>query len=472
MARDTTYAQEALSANDSTFSIEALEAAQQNSFDRILSQLSSQAAIQQNLETPTDTSTSPDGSTTLYVSPAGYSTLFATQPKTLYLSEGKGARTRPTNAIVDQVVLHSFGWSIDSVALRAGAKSIQVDSREVGYNPYKVYQRVQQVLFGARQATSHIITRRGDILSACPWNRAPAVNAGGQAANLRVPERSISIELEAWWTGYNVDFRRTPEGDFKILGQMPYTPEQITALAFLLRKLGIWSSCTPTDPLGFTYAQVSNVVGNASGHRPGIVNVSALDRARAGQPGAEFELPKTWKVGDAIPAHLDAPVWQRRLQIYYGGYAAGTPISAYARVQQAFDALPLYSMQSELFEQRSTTLYSSTPPAVPGAGAAAALAATAQGEGFARAETMQRQGRAGLYEAAPTTNDAVTVAIAQYTGQLGERRDQTPTVPVIRNALAFDFAQGKWVLCTTRVQVGSAGAPQFHATSPPPSPTP
>jgi hypothetical protein len=308
MARDTTYAQEALSANDSTFSIEALEAAQQNSFDRILSQLSSQAAIQQNLETPTDTSTSPDGSTTLYVSPAGYSTLFATQPKTLYLSEGKGARTRPTNAIVDQVVLHSFGWSIDSVALRAGAKSIQVDSREVGYNPYKVYQRVQQVLFGARQATSHIITRRGDILSACPWNRAPAVNAGGQAASLRVPERSISIELEAWWTGYNVDFRRTPEGDFKILGQMPYTPEQITALAFLLRKLGIWSSCTPTDPLGFTYAQVSSVVGNASGHRPGIVNVSALDRGRAGSmPYSSFRiLPSSFTSSTVSPTSCSA----------------------------------------------------------------------------------------------------------------------------------------------------------------------
>lgn len=467
MPRDTPYSQQALSANDSTFSIEALEAAQQNSFDRILTQLTAQGAIQQNLETPTDASASPDGTPTLYVSSTGFASLFAMQPKMLYLSEGEGARTRPTNAIVDQIVLHSFGWDIDVAALRAGAKSIQVDSREVGHNPYKVYQHVQRALFRSRCATSHIITRRGDILSLCPWNRAPAVNAGGQAASLRVPERSISIELEAWWTGYNVDYRRSSEDEFKVLGLMPYTPEQLSALAFLVRKLGIWSSSAPTSPLGFTYADVSGLVGNASGHRAGIVNVSALDRARAGQPGGEFELPLDWKVGDAIPAHLDSALWQRRLQIYYGGYATGTQLSAYARLQQAYGTLPLYSMQTELFETRSTTLYSSSPPAVPGPRAAAAVAASTQGEGFARAETMQRTARAGFYEAAPTTADAVTIAIAQYTGTLGGVQSQTPQVPVIRNALAFDFAQGKWVLATTRVQAGPAGAPHYSPQTPP-----
>lgn len=449
MSRDTAYAQQALSENDGLFSMDELEAATTGSFDRILTQLNAQSAIQQNLETPQDAQASPDGTRTLYVSATGYSTLFATAPKTLYVPEGQGARPRPTNAIVDQVVLSSFGYRIDSTALRAGAQSIQVDNRSTGHNPFKVYQRLQQVLFNARQSTSHIISRRGDIISATPWNRGPAVAGTGQAQSKRVAERAISIELESWHTSYNVPFRGTPEDQFKVLGLMPYTPEQMSALAFLLKKLGLWSQTDPTNPLGFTYPEVSNLVGTAGGHIPGMVNVSVLDRAQSHSPGGEFELPTAWKIGDPIPSHLDATLWNRRLQIYYGSLAPGTAISHYNTIKQVYTGLPTYAFETELFETRENVLFTATPPETGGVNAVARIAANTQGEGFARSQAMQQSLRSGLYEAAPIANDAVIQATTEFNARADRTEQAVNATPIMRNALAFDFAQGRWVIATS-----------------------
>lgn len=434
-----------------------LEAAQSGSFARILDQLNAQSGIQQNLETPQSALVSPDGTRTLYVSALGYQTLFATAPKTLYVPEGQGARTRPTNAVVDQVVFHSFGYRIDSTALRAGANSIQVDNRNTGHNPFKVYQRLQQVLFSPRQATSHIITRRGDIISATPWNRAPAVNSGGQAASLRVAERSISIELESWHTAYNVPFRGTPEERFRVLGQMPYTPEQMSAVAFLLKKLGIWSNVDPTNVLGFTYSEVSSKLGAAGGHVPGVVNASVIDRTQVGSPGGEFEFPTTWVTGDAIPSHLDAALWAERVRIYYGALGTGTPISHFNTIKNVYAALPTYAYETELFETRENALFSATPPAAGGIPAVAQEAANTTGAGFARAQTMQQSNRSGLYEAAPVANDAVITATETYSGRMSSQAQAVVATPVIRNALAFDFGTGRWVIATSRLVSPGSG---------------
>lgn len=451
MARNTQYAEQALSANDTTFTTEELQNAGAGSFQQILSQLEAQSGIQQNLEVPQAEGVSPDGTRTLYVSSSGYATLFATAPQMLYVPEGLGARERPAGAVVDQVVLHSFGWRIDSAALRAGANSIQVDNRVTGHNPYKVYQRLQQVLASPRQSTSHIITRRGDIYCATPWNRGPAVNGGGQAQRLHMPERSISIELEEWHTGYNVQHGSVPEDQFRVLSKMPYTPEQLSALAFLLRKLGIWSNVNATTPLGFTFAEAQSKLGTGSGHVPGIVNMSVLDRNQLWSPGGEFELPATWKIGDAIPGHLDRALWEQRVEIYYSGLAVGTPISHHYTLQQVYAGLPTYALETELFAARETTLYTTRLPASGGVGAAAQAAANDRGAGFVRAQDMQQATRSGLYDAAPVSTDAVMIATAEYAGRMDKTASTQYAVPVVRNALAFDFAQGQWVLATTRI---------------------
>lgn len=462
MSRDTTYAQQATSDNDGLFSMDALEAAQTGTFARILEQLNAQSGIQQNLETPQAANTSPDGTRTLYVSASGYNSLFATSPKTMYVAEGLGATTRPANAVVDQVVLHSFGYRIDSTALRAGARSIQVDNRDTGHNPFKVYQRLQQVLFSPRQATTHIITRRGDIISATPWNRAPAVNSGGQSRSLRVGERSISIELEGWYTAYNVPFRGTSEERFRVLGMMPYTPQQMTALAFLFKKLGLWTQTDPTNPLGFTYAEVASKVGSGSGHVPGVVNMSVLDRTQVGSPSGEFEFPTTWAKGTPIPSHLDSALWAERVQIYYGGLADGAQISHFHTLKQLYATLPTYAFETELFETRENVLYTPAPSDVGGVGAAAQDAANVRGEGFARSQAMQQSNRSGLYDAAPVANDAVISATEIYTGRMNNAATTVVSTPVLRNALAFDFGTGRWVIATSVNQApqGRAGGTQ------------
>lgn len=463
MSRDTTYAQQALGENDGLFSMDELEAAQNGSFARILDQLNAQSGIQQNLETPQSVSMSPDGTRTLYLSSLGYQTLFATAPKTLYVPEGQGARTRPTNAVVDQVVLHSFGYRIDSTALRAGARSIQVDNPQTGHNPFKVYQRLQQVLFSPRQATTHIVTRRGDIISATPWNRSPAVNSGGQAASLRVAERSISIELESWHTSYNVPFRGTPEERFRVLGQMPYTPEQMSAVAFILKKLGIWSNVDPTNVLGFTYSEASNKLGSAGGHIPGLISASVIDRTQKGSPGGEFEFPAAWVTGDPIPAHLDAGLWGERLQIYYGALGSGNAISHFNTIKQVYTSLPTYAFETELFETRENVLFTAMPPSTGGVPAVAQEAANNQGAGFSRAQAMQQSNRSGLYEAAPVANDAVITATETYSGRMGATANAVVGTPVIRNALAFDFGTGRWVIATSRL-VSPGGTPRSGQT--------
>lgn len=461
MSRDTFFAQRALSANDSEFGDDFVEASA-SSFAPIIERLTRQTAIAQNVDTPDD-----DGDTSSrYVSRAGFDTLFAgNAPRLLYLPEGGGARSRPDGAVVDQVVLHSFGYAVDRVALRSGSRSIQVDDIATGHNPYKLAQRVQQVLFGQRESTSHLISRRGDIVCATPWNRAPAVNATGAARNLHVPERSISIELEAWHTTYHVPFRGTPEEDFKVLGLMPYTPRQLAALSWLLKKLGVWSGVDPTTPLGFTFAEVRGKLGSASGHVSGIVSVGALAQSGGASPGGEFEYPAAWVLGDPIPSHLNEDLYKRRNDIYYAGAAAGAPISHYGTVARSYASQPVYEYGTEIFSTRPTPVFETQQTAVVGVAAVAQQATNARGSGYARSDDLQNQTRTDMYAAAAVSNDSVVREATSAAARENHTTQQSIATPQIRSALAFDFGRGEWVLATSRVVAGTRPVPA------PPAPT-
>lgn len=452
MSRNTEYAQRALEANDEFFSVDELEDAENGSFTSILAQLESQREVYRNREDPVQAGESPDGTRMLYPSQTGYETLFGgLRPRMLYIPEGDGARERPQDAVVDQVVLHSFGYAIDKTALRSGARSIQVDDAQRGHNPYKVAQRMQQVLFQSGQSTTHLISRRGDIISATPWNRGPAVNSTGQARSLGVPLRSISIELESWYTSARVPFRGTREADFKVLGLEPYTPEQLSALSFLLKKLGVWSNTRPVAPLGYTFSDVREKLGTSGGHAPGIVNVSVLNAQRKAEPGAEFEFPIAWGIGDPLPPHLDPTLWERRVQLYYSGLAEGTRISHFATVENAYDALPEYSFASELFEDQPANLFSERPPDQGGQNAAAQEAINARGNGYARSQRLQGRSRANQYDAAAVSTDATIQTTAAYATRQAQTAATQVATPIIRNALAFDFATGQWVIATSRL---------------------
>lgn len=471
MARDTAYTQRALAANDEDFGDDGgFQEASTSSLAPILERLERQTGIAQNVETPDD-----DGdANSLYVSRAGFDTLFGeSPPRMLFIPEGTNARERPPEAVVDQVVLHSFGYAIDRVALRSGAKSIQVDTLATGHNPYKVAQRVQQLLFQRQQSTSHLITRRGDIISATPWNRGPAKASVGAARNLHVPDRAISIELESWHNGYNVRWGDLPEEDFKVLAQAPYTPRQLTALSFLLKKLSVWSGEDVSAPLGFTYAEVRDKLGSAGGHAPGIVAASVLaNNRRESGPGGEFEYPPGWVTGDPHPSHLNEALYQMRNEIYYPGVAAGVAISHYAAVAQTYRLQPIYAAQTEIFEARTPESFAAESSTSVGAAAAAQESINARGAGYARSDDLQNMTRTGMYSAQAVSNDAVVreaTAVATHDQRTAEQRTQ---VPQMRAALAFDFARGEWVLATTRTVAGERPRDPPAPTAPAPAPTP
>ncbi len=467
-ARDTSFEQQALRERNTTFTPEALASADRLSFERILTGINAQAGVQSNVQVPEPLNMSSDGTPKLYVSTSGFSTLGSSGGRMLFVPEGDGADSRPADVLadrkVDQVVLHSFGWRIDKMALRSGARTIQVESEATGYNPYKVYARLQQVLSGSGQATSHIISRRGDIISSTPWNRTPAVNTSQAAGRLRVGERSISIELEAWHTSNYVSFRSTPEDTFRIVSMVPYTSEQMTALAFLLKKLAVWSSnVSILTPMGFTLGTVQSLLGNAAGHEAGTCNYSALSSEGSAKysPGGEFQLPLGWALGDDIPAHMapQADAWRLRFQKQYveQGVELGTPLSSYDRLIDIAAALPVYSLQTEIFGPVSTPIFE-VAPATSAPSAPSETATRNEGEGFSRSQEMQATSRSGLYSAGPIASDAVYIAAAERNSRDTLARITAVAAPVITNALGFDYNTGQWVYATTTLKQGGPEA--------------
>ena len=451
--RTTPFVTAALAANDDEFTADSLLAANQNSFSRILSAYGEQASIQRNEATPSSTTTDESGQPILHVSDVGYRELFSetAQMITLYAAEGVQQRDRPAEALssrqVDQVVLHNFGYIIDRAALSAGARSIQVEP-QTGHNPYKVYNRLQQVLSGTSAGTTHVISRRGDIYNVLPWSKAPPANASRALADLQVEGRSISIDLEAWYTTYHTPFRGTEDTEFRIVGLMPYTEQQLTALAFLMKKLGLWCTSNVISALGYTASEVRSKLGNGNEHVPGFVNYSAYAPNEKFAPGGEFELPTGYRLGDPLPAHLqtNAEAWNKRFQLLYTnqGYAAGSPLAAIDRLTSIAASIRNFSFETDLFtELTAPSMFEAAPPETTLA-AASETAIAAAGSGYSRAQTMQSTVRARLYEAAAVSLDAAATAAAELEAQHAASIATTVTVPVTSSALCFDFNQQVW----------------------------
>ncbi len=444
--RQTSYLEEAVARPDTEFSVEELASAEAQGFERILSQLDAQRAVQRNDDTPQVPGVSVDSTPELYLSDAGFSALFGVPPSIQYTVEGQGARSRPTGMLASQVILGSFGYAIDVAVLRTGARSIQVDAG-TGHNPFKVYQRLQQVLFQPRQSVSHLITRRGDIFCCCPWNRAPA------SPSRIVPnatDNAIVVELESLHTADTVAYKGTPEADFKVLGLEPYTPEQRAALAFILKKLGLWTQTDPTTPLGFTLGDVRQKIGQT----PGILPLSALNPDTDNSPGGEFFLPIGWRYGDALPPWIDTPAWAQRLALRYSAYS-DAPVSHYEQVQALYTSVtPAYSIETELFRPVSQTVFTAHPPRRRGAAGVSEAAVNAQGEGFARSVQMQSSLRSGFYRAGPVANAAMANATEAHILRIERDADTPARVPRVINALGFNFETGQWDALTTVIDKG------------------
>lgn len=458
MTRPTGYAHAALAANDGLFTPEAFTEAT-GAFTEILAQLENQGEVAENTAVPAGQADAE----ALYVSNAGFTPLFGgSTPQMLYFPEGPGGRARPAEVAVDQVVLGSFGENLDFIALRDGAKSIQVDSVTTGHNPYKVAQRVEQALGERRGGVHHLISRRGDIYSFVPWNRT--VDSSSLAATsrgLQLPDRAVFIELESWTNALKVPY--ATGDDFKVLALEPYTPAQYTALAFVLKKLGIWANADLSAPLGYVPATVRRYAGNANGHTPGVFTRAALGAAKT--PGAEFDLPITWQTGQRAPSHLNGALLEQRIALHFPGTPAGTPLSAFSAIKTIYDnAIPNFSFQTELFTQRSTPVFEAGTTAASGAGAAAQNASNARGSGFERSAVLQNQTRTGMYSAAAIANDAIVRETLAFSGRQAQQNESTPSVPVLHRALAFDYSTGAWVVAESRVIRGVYTPPAPRTT--------
>jgi len=446
---ETTFGEQAVAASDTTFTPDELASVVAGGFSRILDGLEAQTAVQRNQAVPATAA-----ATDRYVARTGFDSLLPGREFQYTRSTIGRGFARPSEVTqadpspVDQVVLRSFGWSIDQAALRLGARSIRVDSLESGHNPYKIFARIQEATQQPHRAPSHLISRRGDIYSLVPWNRAPDCNLSQAARSKRVADRAISIELEAWHTGFYVPYSSATERTFRITGLMPYTDAQMQAVAFLLRKLGVWSNTDPTTCLGFTMSQIGARLGNGGSHQAGTVLESVFSSQTPQSPGGEWQFPPDWVLGDPLPGHLSdqSAAWTTRLQTYYTGQgvAAGTAISHYKTIKDIYDTLPVYDIETSLFEAQSAAAVYVADPGAPTASAPASAAADATGESFARSQRMQGSLRNQLYDAMSVANEATSTAVALQAMRANAMRTAKISIPVVRNALAFNFATGEW----------------------------
>lgn len=442
-------------------------------------QLAQQSRVQRN-ETPPEAAGADQAYPPLVVSPTGFAEVLpgaSIQP----IAAGRSARDRPDEVLsdtrVDQIVLGSFGYRQDAAAMRARRRSADPPPSEQGagrdasgggsasagtpvspqtttpeLSRAKIQQRVRAVTTGP-VAVSHLITRSGDILSSVPWNRAPAGFVPRQLADRRVEERAVYIELEALYTA-DVAPREQDSARAAILNLIPYTDQQIAALAFLMRKLCAWSGQDTLPVLGVQSSEVLPKTGTASGHAPGMFDVGVFGRNTAVQgAGGEFSLPLDWKIGDPPPAHLQSvwPLWEQRIELYYRrlGYGDGSQISAWKLLEAAFLRVREYDLSTEVFSAADAApVYT---PAIP-RGTERAIAdvpMNAEGRGYARSQRLQGTPRTGLYDAAASANDAAVLTGAQYTARLEAVATTTVTAPVVVSALGFDFATGTWVTSAT-----------------------
>lgn len=458
------FSEQALAASDSTFTPDELASATTGGFGQLITLLAEQTQVQRNEGVGRGAQISTDR----YVSYAGFSALVSGATAEYTRSDIARGRQRPTEvresdpSMVDQVVLRSFGWTVDRAALVAGSRSIRVDALDTGHNPYKVFARLQEATLQQHKGPSHLITRRGDIYSVVPWDRAPDCNTSQYAQQKSIADRAISIELEAWHTAYQVPYSRQHELDFRIKAMMPYTPAQMLALAFLLRKLAVWCGQDPTPCLGFTTQQLGALVGNGGDHRPGVIVESAFGTHAVMSPGGEWQLPPDYELGAPLPGHLtpNAAAWNERLRLHYTskGVAQGAQISHFKTLKDAFDTLPVYDATTELFEPAGALSVYTADPGGPTANAAASAAGDATGEAYARSQRMQGSLRNQLYDAASVANEATNTALQLQAMRVNAGRTAKLSVPVIRNALAFNFATGEWTIVIGNTTLSPAPA--------------
>lgn len=365
-------------------------------------------------------------------------------------------------------VMHGFGqtWDLNRFE-ELGTRVVAIDPR-TGHNPGRYINGVHTFSNTARGGRGvgihHIVSLRGDCVNSAGWDNI------ANHARRDIKRRSIGIEHEMWHV-LREGRRLTLPDD-----QAPFSEEMYAIDAFILKKLEAFTGSDFKTFLGHRETAAQNVRNNVIGCVNHIdFSSSHLD------PGSEYFLTEDYQlhVSDlrthASPKYSVAK-WQAWINRWWRDVPRGTQISAYARIFDKMRRLRSFNLQSEVFDPAlGRGPIEVTVPPVSGTYTVAAVQGVARDRlnAVERAQQIQGQARAGLYSAAGDAASASITAWAERTANQTHLRRQALRLPVIVNALGFDYGSGTWVNTTTINSPNSAqAAALLRRNANPPADTP
>ena len=370
------------------------------------------------------------------------------------------------------MVMHSFGRGFDARALRNGQRTVSIDPL-TGHNPRRFINGLNTLVNGtARNASDgetalaaihHAISLRGDVVNSVPWDTACVHGEGGHYQDLGINAHSIGIEHEEWMAAPAPSRGHSVERRFReIQDHGPYSEETYSCDAFIMKKLGAYTGRDYAHYLGEGLEARENIRNGVVGvfnHNSSSQHLNERERLVGhADPGGDFFLPPEYELRvtpfSSMAATKGRPgAWQERIEIWYSTVPDGTRISAYARIFEKVGRLRSFNLQTDVFDPTIAGGVISLTPPTPTGTSSQVLAQTAARDRVSAAERSVRAGtssRVELYAAAGDTSSAVQLAMSRASSRLGAIADHTLRLPVVVNALTFDFDTGLWSNLTSR----------------------
>lgn len=361
------------------------------------------------------------------------------------------------------VVMHSFGRDFDSRALSNGVRTVSIDPL-TGHNPRRFLNGVRNVLDpvartaagGGRPAGAaihHAVSLRGDLINSVSWDTR-CVHGEGGGYNLHINDHSIGIEHEEWMAAPAPSRGHRVETNFReIEDHGPYSEETYSCDAFILKKLAAYTGYDYTRFLGANEVCRQNITNNVIGC---FNHASTSGHA---DPGGDYFLPPEYELRvtdfrSMAETRDRTGAWQRRMEIWYADAPDGTRVSAYARIFEKVGRLRSFNLQTEVFDPTVGGGVITVTPTTPSGTYTRVLAEESARDrlsGMDRASRLASSSRVGIYSAADDSSGAVQLALARASSRLGSIADHSLQLPVVVNALAFDFTTGQWISSTSSV---------------------
>lgn len=386
-----------------------------------------------------------------------------------YIAPKTSESIRPFRDGISFCVMHSFGRGFDINKTKdRGTRTVRIDPL-TGHNPRRFFNGLNTLLNpGAMSrgrngeaprpnpaAIHHAISLRGDLINSVSWDNRSIHGGGGSkrgvppAIGVAANNASIGIEHEEWF----VRPENNPRGHLdSITDHGPFSEEQYTIDAFILRKLESYTGQTFSRFLG---TEQDGLWDNIRQRTTGCFNHK--DTSGHHDPGAEFYLPVGFELNVTdfrnIPnLATEHRKWARRMRLWWSDVPDGSRICAYDRIFDKMSRMRSFNLQTEVFNPAlGVGPINLGSPTISGTHTvAAAQGATLNRlNGTDRSQQMQGATRSGLYSSAQDTSSAIQVAIAAQTSRLSSITEASLRLPVVLNALGFDFDTGLWVNATT-----------------------